>query len=802
MKEVHLICNAHIDPIWQWTEDEGIFTALSTFRSAVNLCGEFDYIFCHNEVELYKYIKKYDPDLYAKIKELVHIGKWHIMGGWYLQPDCNMPCGESFVRQIMVGRKFFMEEFGKAPTVATNFDSFGHTRGLVQIMAKCGQEGYIIHRPYPSVCPIGANQFWWEGFDGSRIKVNREFTYGTALGHAVEGIKDKISRADENDDVICVLWGVGNHGGGPSRKDLRDIDKMIAEGEMKILHSTPETFFAKIDPQVVYRESLLTSMPGCYTTMSRLKAKYIELENTFYLTEKICSLAAQKGLMDYPQEKLDEAVEDLLLVEFHDVLPGTSVRSGEENALNVIGHGMKILIDLRSHALYALSREMQPAREGTYPILVFNPHPYAWETEVTCELSLADQNWDEENVSHLDVVDENGKKLPMQIVKEESNLTLDWRKKVAFRAKLNPLSINRFDVEVTFGPKQEIEKTNALSYQDDHKTVVIDEKTGLLSQYCVDGISYLNGPVLPMLFKDNADPWAMGDFQLERLGTEPQPFTLCQKTDGVFRGMKPIQVIEDGEIYRAVEAFFEKDNNLIRLEYRIYKNNPAVDVLADVFFNDADRMLKLAVPLAQTGTFVGGTAFGTQELYMDGRECVSQRFVAMKNGNGGLAVLNNCQYGSSFENGTLYLSLIRGAGYCAHPIPDRPLLQPDRFTKRIDQGWLQYSFRLVPAAENEWCRLANEFNQPPYALNVFPDATAKPTPFTVEISNKNITLEAFKKCESADGFALRLYNASETDAEIAVAVGTASADFRFGRYEVKTVLYHAEKLTECDEMII
>jgi len=98
MKEVHLICNAHLDPIWQWEWEEGAAAALSTFRSAADLAEEFDYIFCHNEVTLYKYIEEYAPELFARIKELIRVGKWHIMGGWYLQPDCNMPQGESFVR--------------------------------------------------------------------------------------------------------------------------------------------------------------------------------------------------------------------------------------------------------------------------------------------------------------------------------------------------------------------------------------------------------------------------------------------------------------------------------------------------------------------------------------------------------------------------------------------------------------------------------------------------------------------------------------------------------------------------------
>lgn len=115
MKEVHLICNAHIDPIWQWDWQEGVSAVLSTFQSAVNLSKQFDYIFCHNEVTVYKYVEEYAPALFEQIKKLVAEGKWHIMGGWYLQPDCNMPSGESIVRQILEGKRYFKEKFGKEP---------------------------------------------------------------------------------------------------------------------------------------------------------------------------------------------------------------------------------------------------------------------------------------------------------------------------------------------------------------------------------------------------------------------------------------------------------------------------------------------------------------------------------------------------------------------------------------------------------------------------------------------------------------------------------------------------------------
>ena len=144
--------------MWGW--QEGLAETLSTFRTAARLCEEFDdFIFCHNEKILYQWVEIYAPDLFKKIRRLVIEKKWHIMGGWVLQPDCNMPCGESFVRQILVGKKYFKEKFGAEPSTAINFDSFGHTRGLVQILKKSGYDSYVFCRPDPGIVDETANSF-------------------------------------------------------------------------------------------------------------------------------------------------------------------------------------------------------------------------------------------------------------------------------------------------------------------------------------------------------------------------------------------------------------------------------------------------------------------------------------------------------------------------------------------------------------------------------------------------------------------------------------------------------------------
>jgi len=147
-KTLHLICNAHLDPVWLWEWEEGAGEALSTFRTAARFCEEYEeFVFNHNEAVLYKWVEMYEPELFVRIQNLVKERKWHILGGWYLQPDCNMPSGESLVRQILYGKLYFQEKCGVEPKTAMNFDPFGHTRGLVQILKKAGYTSYLFCRP-------------------------------------------------------------------------------------------------------------------------------------------------------------------------------------------------------------------------------------------------------------------------------------------------------------------------------------------------------------------------------------------------------------------------------------------------------------------------------------------------------------------------------------------------------------------------------------------------------------------------------------------------------------------------------
>ena len=804
IKTRHLICNAHIDPVWQWDLPEGVSATLSTFFSAAKLAEEFDYIFCHNEVTVYKYVEEYAPALFEKIKELVRAGKWHIMGGWYLQPDCNMISGESAVRQIREGQRYFKEKFGVVPTTAINLDPFGHSVGLVQIVKKCGQDSYLFMRPFPHEIDLPCDQFIWRGLDGSEIKATRiTGGYSTPLGKSAESLEHKTKWQPFETGV--ALWGVGNHGGGPSRKDLYDIESnLLSRKDVKFIHSTPEKFFSEISPTRVFDRSLRISMPGCYTSMYRVKKLHAQLEGEIAMAEKIATVAYMTGALDtYPQEKLEIAVEDLLNAQFHDVLPGTSVQCGEDAGLRLLNHGMLEAERVKMKAYFALSANEPPAKDGEYPIVVFNPHPYELKDNVECEFTLADQNWQDDICSKITVLDENGNSVPYQVVKEESNLTLDWRKRIIFEATLKPLALSRYSVYVDFVPAGKIKKEPSFVFDNGKKHVEIDEKTGLLTSYKINGTEYLKDGFGLYSFDDNADPWGMAKSQLVRLGTNAKKFTLSKTPSGPFEGMKSVQVVENGNIYLGIESFFECDNTRARVLYKIYKNNDDVDVDITLYMGDINKIIKLGVPFLQDGELIGQTAFGTEPLFMDGRENVAHRFVALDTKNGCISLLNKGVYGSHFENGTLYMSLVRGVTYCAHPIGERELIPSNKFTKKVDQGENNYSFRLSVSNREHLERGSEEFTKKPYALNIFPiPCEEKPTKnLDIKIGGDIISMPAMKKSLDGNGVVFRLLNNTKNEVKSYIKVNGKSLDLIFKKYEVKTVLYENSELTESYELL-
>ena len=799
MKKLHLVCNAHLDPVWMWDWHEGAAEALATYYSAVQLSKEYDYIFCHNEVILYEYIEKYAPLLFEEIKELVKAGKWHIMGGWYLQPDCMLPAGETFIRQVTIGREYFSEKFNVEPKVAINFDSFGHTRGLPQILKKCGYEGYLFCRPMPQLFQLPDEPFYWEGYDGSKVKalrVNDINLYCSALGNAKEEILRKVG-VFEKQETGLALWGVGNHGGGASRKDLSDILVLKDEkkGEYEVIHSTPEAYFAEVTPT----KKVSTPLPcfiKSYSSISIIKQKQIELENALYTAERACAAASLAGVYTPNKEAFHEAERMLCAMGFHDVLSGTCAIDGMQSTVRKAEHAIELVYEEFLTAFHALAKSYGDAKDKENPFVIFNYQPYAYETVVETEILIPtaiDVSMDTQYTIH---VYQDGKEIPSQVIKELSNINYDRRKRIAYKPMLNPLGVSRVDLYYEVTPKTPKFLDNGeedIVLTDAVKTVRISHKTGLLESMVVGGEEYLSGGAFaPYMFDDNADPWG---WDMYKLGKNLKPFKLETEGKGPFKGLRAVRIIEKGDVLTEVESIFTKGSSYVRLSYKIYKDLPYVDVTANVLWNEQQKGLKLKVPAFVGGKYFAGVAYGTEKYKKDGGENVGQKFVGVANGADCLAVYTNCQYSNSMQNENMYLTLLNGSAYCAHPIGTHPLVDDTRFISYIEQGSHTFTFRIAVNKVVECEKMGQEFNSKPYSVNMYPHGDGNIVKNIVTVDNPNVVLSALK-ARKYGGYIVRLFNNSNAQAVCAVQIKGVEKEISFKKYEFKTFVFDGKTLKE------
>jgi len=806
---VHLLCNAHLDPVWLWEWPEGAGEALALARTVCDLCEEFEgFVFNRNEVQFYEWIEEYDPPLFRRISELVARGSWHVMGGWYLQPDCNLPAGESFVRQILVGKAYFREKFGVEPTTAVNVDSFGHSRGLVQILARTGYDSYLFCRPKLRESSLPAAEFSWVGFDGSEVTAAvAESHYNSPPGETAEKIREWMAREGEK-PVRQLPWGVGNHGGGPSRKDLTDISAYVAATpELSILHSTPEAYFAELrartGPLPRHADELNPWAVGCYTSAMGLKQRHRRLEDALFRAEKMASTAWAQGLMDYPKEELDEATRALLANEFHDILGGTSIPSGEATARDELGHGLTLARRVETRAFFALSAGQAPGTEGTQPILVFNPHPFPVRARVACEVQ---PYWPDRSLEYgIPTVRQGRTAVPAQAEKEESNINEDHRKRVVFEATLKPGRMNRFDCRFEKVKRKPVPRTRiregVIRFRNPDLEVVVNARTGLLDRYRVEGKDILAGGAFrPLVMKDDPNPWGM---KVDGFREKDGAFRLMTQTRAArFAGvsgrrLSPVRVIEDGPVRTVVEALFAFEGSAICQRYLLPKEGTELEVETRVLWQEKDRMLKLSVPTVwRSGRALGQVAYGVQEFDSGTAERVAQKWVAVlsETGQEALTLINDSTYGFDFPGGEIRPSLLRGTAHSAHPTETgRPILKEDRFTPRMDQGEHLFRFWLNGGEARERLgavdREAMVHNQPPVALAYWPSGAGGAPGAGPVLSDGALQVIAFKQALEGEDLILRLFEPTGRSRATTLTLESVGMKLklRLGPFEIRTL---------------
>ena len=826
MQKCFLVCNAHLDPVWLWPWEEGLTEAISTFRVAADFCEEYpDFVFVHNEALLYEWVERNDPELFARIRKLVAAGKWCVSGGAYLQPDLVGPGGEALIRQYLIGLGYFRSRFGVRPLTAYNFDTFGHPQGLIQILAGCGFRNYVFCRPSAAQKTLPVGSFRWRHRSGAEIVGRRSDDHYITQGELRRSMRDGNwpERYREEGDFM-FLWGLGNHGGGPSREEYAQLPGMRADfPEVEFIESSPDAFFAHslarrgYDALPVVSGDLHGVNEGCYVSMLRIKQRHWELENLAGAVERWCTLAWRRGLKPYPAADLNSAWKDILFSEFHDSLPGSGIPTVEREILNALGHAEEILRRKRAETWIALLRDEPPGENLVTPFFVFNPHAHEVDALVEMEYGTARQ-WGTDGILRRLCCD--GRELPAQFEKGELNLDEpnwgEWRQKAVFRLTIPALSYRRIDAHYEVVPKPEIRRWTLPPMPEPGRIVVrgegfeftVSRRTGLASCRVGDRELLKPGSWAPLVYNDIPNSWnlapvrepAADQFRLMTTAEATAYLTTGAVNPGFRRKCRPVQLIEDGPFRSVIEAHFISGRSTLTLRYLVEKTRPRVRVEVLTEFLEADKLLKLVLrPAGGLRRLEAEKCYSiddeTAALTPPDRERTFQKFLRWTPEQGSpWGVVGHGTHGYHLQGSTLQLSVLRTPAYgCMSISPENERYLCRRIPHQ-DRGLRETAFTLAfgPAAASPEAltRAALEIGMPPVGFVYFPTrrgATAQTPAPELEIAAPNVVLGALKKAESGEDTVLRFWECGGCDSTTSFRWQGREYPLTIGAWQLATV---------------
>ncbi|MBO4888874.1 MAG: alpha-mannosidase [Firmicutes bacterium] len=764
MENLHLIGNAHLDPVWLWRWPEGAAEIKATFLSALERMEETPgYIFTAGAVRYYEWVYENEPALFARIEEKVREGRWVPVGGWWVQPDCNVPSGESFARHTLLGQAFLKQFLNHPAKIGYNVDSFGHNAGIPQLLLESGMKYYVMMRPgehekhLPTV-------FWWEGPDGSRVLTHRIMAeYSSAAdGKNLEKKIDQIRSESERISLpLMVFYGVGNHGGGPTHATLEKLTSLMKE-DTTLLFSDPERYFEELekygDRIPVIKGDLQHHASGCYSTDGPGKQAHKHAEAELVDAEKMMSVAHEKLELPYEADVLRQSWKTLLFNEFHDIMGGCSLREALEDmhqelggvrgaardCLNKALQKIAFHVDTENGKPYSLTKEFDwtnwETAAGGAPVIVFNT--LSWPVKAPVQVY---------NVASR-VEDEDGRIVPVQNVR--ASRTTSQKMDSIFMAEMPAMGyrlyrISRHQSEVML-------PENDLSFGEDHIENAFFRIRFEGGEICeiLDkriGRNILRSPIgLKVIDCSAADTWAHGIFTFHDLR-------------GCFSGISA-KVTETGPVRLAMCLESSYGASKLRLTVSLLPQKAQIHLSARLLWVEEQAMAKFSVPLVtdpQTASFE--QAYSVVEKTPSGREQPAQMWGdvtgVLEDGSVyGAALANDSRYSYETDGNELRLTLARSAAYADHAGPK----VRDEFSECMDLGEHRVKMVLVPhvgsAMSSGIDRAAQELMHPlmPIFETYHPGKLPKKDSFASVSGPVRIT--ALKQAEDGKGIIIRLWN--------------------------------------------
>jgi alpha-mannosidase len=771
---LHIVGQSHIDLAWFWSYfPETIYDcAKLTFTRAVdNLEMHKDYVFAQSQVPLYKDVEKHFPELFEKIRDYVKEGRWAIVGGMYVEAEGGEPSGESFVRQCLLGQRYFAGKFGKKINVGWLLDNWTGPWQLPQILKKSGMDSLVFGRGSK-----GDQIFWWEAPDGSRVLACK-FLKGSFGSRPFPNLEELIRDMTQRywiSDVLMII-GRGDHGGGPTYQEIQNIKELAStlEPRLKIRFSTPQQYFEKLSEDVhrlpVLRDELDSELVGDLTNVSETKKKNRLSENLLLTAEKISSVVATLTSLKYPQLELNEAWKKVLFNQFHDIIGGSAIPSAQEDAHRLYEEVFQTGETVLRESLKALSSLVETSREEMN-VFVFNSLSWNRTDIVEVEVEVP-KNW-----KAFKLLDPEEKVTPIQIVgleqeKEKVCVTL------IFEAENIP-SMGYKTYRIV--PADETSHPNSITANEEE----------MENAFFRIRVSPTTGYVTSIFNKVNKREMigkaSEGNLLqlIEDSGNSEGTLTIGPDKDRLkkFTGFtwhidsKPsIEVLESGPVRCRVRITREFHNSEYNSEILLYSKIKRVDFKLVTDWNEIHRALKVSFTLSIANpipTFE--TQYGAITRPANGEEQPTQQWVDLSDSDGsyGVSLLNDSKYACDVRNDTVRLTILRS--------PTQPAYNTDK-------GIHEVGYSIFPHVGN-WksggvVRKGYEFNNPLIPFIVAPtkgDATAKVEKISknssfLHVEPENLVLTVLKRVEDGEGLILRLYETAgrETQANISLNLSRA-----------------------------
>ncbi len=720
------IGHAHIDVAWLWPIRETRRKCGRTFSTALRFLDEYpEYIFGASQAQLYQYVKEDYPQLYQEIKNKVKEGKWECQGGTWVEMDTNIPSGESLIRQCIYGRSFFAEEFSKVIDYLWLPDCFGYTASLPQILKKCKVDTFISQKlSWNDTNTFPHHTYRWQGIDGSEVLCHflptNDYNFSNLPQSFIESER-RFAQADISDDFLN-LYGIGDGGGGPSKEHIElGLRQQNLEGSPKVKFAQAKDFIKeirKLDKEslpVWYGELYFELHRGTYTTQSLMKKYNRKLEQKMQMVEFLSVLVGQNT-----NSYLQGIWKDILLNQFHDIIPGSSIGWVYEDA-HALSQKNLDKLDLVEQNLTSQILRIQTSVNH---LLIFNSLSHARKEVIEFACPKAYKVFADDKL--IESQHQNGK--------------------IFFQATIPPLGYQVFTL-------QETEDNNLLLLPKNDKLensllrVEFDDKGAIISIWDKqEEKEWLKSPANALkLWEDLPNNWGAWDINHFYRETKAQEASLLER-----------KMITDNKFKQTIYQRLSIGNSEIKQLISLSKDSTLIEIENWVDWNEKHKMLRVAAsPNLNMPIVKSEIQFGLVERPTHKNtswdwakfEVLAHTFIDMSDNKHGFAILNDCKYGHSVQDNSMEINLLRS---------------PADVHKEADLGQHTFTFAYYPhnnsLADSDVIQQAHSLNQKLYLLetDVIPQASQKSL---FKIDNQALIAQTVKYSESGNDIIVRCYEA-------------------------------------------